>query len=1212
MRRSIWFSGADVSSPPPAGSPINPESPQAQGLYMHFPLWDSSGPTVPWAYRDSISGLEAFSQCGSTKTIASAQDPVTGYWFPSFPGTGAGNSANFLGVGMPQALPSQFVFNSANASIGNPNQISVGAWFKPSANTNQVHLVGKTIPGQDVNPYYHFVVRIYANGSVDFVVTTGGANTYVVASSATGIITTGQWHCAYGTFDGNTARLYVDGKLRGTAVASSPGPVVNSSSSTFTMGGNPQQQFASQTLTGLLADVRVYSHAIGDSLIEQIWNDRWGLWTEPQRPALQPGAEVDVDATSTINLSVRASSGGRASSTMGFSVTASAARVYPVSAESTIGLSIQTHTQSVPVSASSTLNLSSSSNKIQTWTKSAASTIGLSATSSGRNTIIRVSAFTIIGLSNAESGGSEFVESIGSTFNLASTAIGRGTTITVSALNSINLRSLSAAVGVDWHAFASSDLLISASSVGGKAYRAGATSTLNLSSIVSANSTTRSTFGLSVSANAFREVGPASSTLSLAVSASASVELPDTGGSINRAFYTGLSTEFPVHFAETPSGLLLIADGIDPVLRWDGSSRSFYPAGILAPTTAPTIGASGIGSLSGTYTAYVRFLDADGNVSNLSPISDPVTAVSDAQIDYTNVPVSSEGRVTTRQILRNTSGQASTYYVDVETTDLVGTSFTSTRSDTELAAQEAVALIDTDNNVIANLYAPPPNYKSVPASHLNRMFLAVDVEYKTGNIQVTLGSTTVRGIGTSWPESMVGRSLFVVGSQHTYSIESVDVVNQTLTLSSAYSDVTDLFAVYAIRPPLSERKLIYYSESGLPEAWPPTNTISLQEDGDDITGLFVRGSFLYLVEKRHTYRFTFQEDPATDGFVFLSVARGSVNQRCIVNIEDATYMLDEWGVHRFTGGEESESISTPIQTLFRPGYSDISINWSADTRLWHAAHAPTHDTIRWFVSLSGSREPRHAICFNYRQSRWWIEEYTCKMTASSVASIGYRRSIVGSDARRILAIDTGTLDGVQQDVGTLGGTVTSSGALSVKIDGASWISPGIVNAPVWISKGKGIGQGRRITKVDGSTLYIDRPWQIAPDATSFIQVGGISWEWKSGWFRYSEDEASNNRSVDVGFEPMTVDSYANLQLFIDYSPRPKVWSYSRSNDGVVTTKGSPNIGISMSQDQGYVVFRYDGHSEQYSRGDSVVSLRLSGVQGVDQSRVYYVRINGAQ
>ena len=200
----------------------------------------------------------------------------------------------------------------------------------------------------------------------------------------------------------------------------------------------------------------------------------------------------------------------------------------------------------------------------------------------------------------------------------------------------------------------------------------------------------------------------------------------------------------PDSYAQTPEGLLLVANGVQAMLRWDGLSAQMETAGVKPPATAPTISASGVGAIVGEYTAFVRFVDDHENVSNLSPTSNTlhpqsttgtITNVGTASplvvtspnhgllngavvkisgvggatganntwtitvvdanrfslngsvgggaytgggtwtagaqtINYTNLPLPTETKVRRRQILRNTEGQASTYYVDIDTTDL--------------------------------------------------------------------------------------------------------------------------------------------------------------------------------------------------------------------------------------------------------------------------------------------------------------------------------------------------------------------------------------------------------------------------------------------------------------------------------------------------------------------------------------------------------------
>ena len=81
----------------------------------------------------------------------------------------------------------------------------------------------------------------------------------------------------------------------------------------------------------------------------------------------------------------------------------------------------------------------------------------------------------------------------------------------------------------------------------------------------------------------------------------------------------------PDTFLKTGTGELYILNGIDKAICWDGLKSQAAIASVEAATARPTIEGAGIGVLSGKYFCYIRFIDADGSPSNLSPLSLPVT-----------------------------------------------------------------------------------------------------------------------------------------------------------------------------------------------------------------------------------------------------------------------------------------------------------------------------------------------------------------------------------------------------------------------------------------------------------------------------------------------------------------------------------------------------------------------------------------------------------
>lgn len=748
----------------------------------------------------------------------------------------------------------------------------------------------------------------------------------------------------------------------------------------------------------------------------------------------------------------------------------------------------------------------------------------------------------------------------------------------------------------------------------------------------------------------------------------------------------------PNDFAQTPEGLILVADGWDQAVRWDGFASQAEIAGVTKPTVAPTVTSAGRGQILGTYRAYLRFVDAYDNVSDLSPVSadraasssggdvaganssTPITltilshgltagalinvagvqgqagangtwfvAIPDSNhvilvgssssgtyttggtwtsgvgsIRYSGVQAAIDPQVVRRQILRNTDGEANTYYVDIDTTDLSSGSFISLLDDSTLAAQEPVAVIDAAGNDLANVHARPPATKCYLAHQQGRMFYAGEVEYGEGAAKVTYGSTTVSGIGTEWSSQIPGRFLYVIGANAPYQVLSVNVDAQTLVLVSPYLGNTDPYASYSLRPPPAEGRTVYYSEPGLCESVPATNGLTLPDDNDQQTGIMSLGSFLYIIERKHLYRLTFQDDPVSDGALFLAANRGCVNQRCWVIVEGVAYMLDELGIHTFDAGRDKGSISTPLQTLFRPD-EDLRINWSS-SRFFHAVHDPAIETIRWFVSLSGQHLPRHAICYHYTLDRWWLEEYpfaigssalgkVARQSAAGTWGVGREQVFLGATGRRVLAFDAGPLDGPDPNSGHLNDLVISAGRTS--LTGGHAMPPGVVGFPVAITAGRGKGQWRIITAVSGDRMQVRRPWLVMPDDTSEFQIGAIPWAYKTGWFRWVDSEDDNSRRIEVMFEPNETGQMT-IRRYRDRATDPVQAAVTRSDDGVSTVAGSGDIEVDLNRPSGFVQARLDGAKEQYAHGPRLISIELAGFGGNQAVRIDQITIDGVK
>ena len=126
--------------------------------------------------------------------------------------------------------------------------------------------------------------------------------------------------------------------------------------------------------------------------------------------------------------------------------------------------------------------------------------------------------------------------------------------------------------------------------------------------------------------------------------------------------------------------------------RYDGIN--FFPWGVAAPATAPSVAAGSSGSLSGKYYYKVVFVDSKGALSNPSPASASISITS-KKVNLSSIPVGAAGTdVAKRQIFRTMANQTDYYYYVTVIEDNTTTTYTDDVLDTALGSK-----IETDNDV---------------------------------------------------------------------------------------------------------------------------------------------------------------------------------------------------------------------------------------------------------------------------------------------------------------------------------------------------------------------------------------------------------------------------------------------------------------------------------------------------------------------------------
>lgn len=616
---------------------------------------------------------------------------------------------------------------------------------------------------------------------------------------------------------------------------------------------------------------------------------------------------------------------------------------------------------------------------------------------------------------------------------------------------------------------------------------------------------------------------------------------------------------------------------------------------VLSATTFSLYAGGGVASIaSGTY-------NSGGTVT--SGVSSLI---------YANVPTPTEAKVTRRQILRNKDGDTSVFYIDIDTTDLTSSSFTSQTDDADLVTE--VPLTDDNAQTLVDKSLPLTSKKLI-AQCLGRMFASGNEPYSEGAVVLTSGSAAVTGIGTEWgPITLKGRFFEVAGGSKRYTIDSV-ASTTSLTLTEAYAGSTDPYAYYTISSGPAERRTLYWTPPSQPEAWPRTNSLALAEDPNagEITALVPLRSWLYPVTENRLYRFSYVDDPLFDGEVVPAGNRGLVNNRVWVKVDFMMYGMDTLGFYQFAGNDLND-ISTPaVQDLFRNRQAGpYRINWTAK-RNFHAVYDPGEGTIRWFVCLGSAYAPYHAVCYQIRLRRWWLEEYPFPIGAACIGRLNGKPQVyLGTDAKRIMALHQSTLDAVDAGNGTVRGTVTSSGVDWI-VDSAASFQSGLAGQEVQLIGGRGKGQRRRIASQATTRLTMTQPWTTAPDTTTSYQIGGVTWRWRSAWLSFIDGPGEMQREISIQFSTTNAASQMHLRIYEDTFAAAQAWVTSGSladGNGINHLADDPtgDLAIDTTKVSGYVKQRFTGMREYQTDAPRFVAVDLGGVTNADPVRVLQVSL----
>lgn len=223
-----------------------------------------------------------------TDRYATLRDGLTGAWCPSLAATGSllvdysayrcnatlSGSATWSAGAIDLSATSTFA-DIPHRSVHNPSAsgFSLSVWFStPTTSLNFADVIASKV--DNFLPYYAWSIQGNGTGILVF----GMANTAgsTVFPSATGIAAN-RWYHICGTYDGSTARVFLNGVETGNAALSgTPFTTTNNARISETV------PFTGRQWPGLIDDMRLYGRALRRSEIALLATRR-GIGLQPTR-----------------------------------------------------------------------------------------------------------------------------------------------------------------------------------------------------------------------------------------------------------------------------------------------------------------------------------------------------------------------------------------------------------------------------------------------------------------------------------------------------------------------------------------------------------------------------------------------------------------------------------------------------------------------------------------------------------------------------------------------------------------------------------------------------------------------------------------------------------------------------------------------------------------------------------------------------------------
>lgn len=510
-------------------------------------------------------------------------------------------------------------------------------------------------------------------------------------------------------------------------------------------------------------------------------------------------------------------------------------------------------------------------------------------------------------------------------------------------------------------------------------------------------------------------------------------------------------------------------------------------------------GAAGTGTApsAGTYQyAYAYFREDDGALSGLSPTAELVSG-GDFNNSISGMTASGDTTVDNNRVYRTTTGGGRFYRVNE--VSAATTTLTDSYADSTITAFGSVPYDERLYRTFVAGVAPKVRYLAMYRGRVFGAGALVSAPYTQGTVTVNTGTRTATFTSGYVRRNMIGRRFRMTATAESFRIVDVSESANTATLDKT-RDGTLANQAYEIvddRDPYE----VFWSEPGLPNNWPVTNSIKgvSSKDGKGVTGIYAAFESLIIFTRQAVWRLTGYDNTSFQ-LQLVSDKCGCVSGHTVVMDGERMYWLGQDGVYGWAGSGEPVNLSSPpveagvvrgiggTMERLTLGYAHRAV----------AVYDEYEGEVRFHVPLDGENTNRYSIVLDLQAQAFnldCVEDFTWEGIFQGPDGEDF--SIAGDIAGGLWQTWISNSDGafgfepVQSVSAATVRTATVSGTPFPTSSG------GLAGCPVWQVSADGTF-ARSTVASNTSAVLTYRRYQTAQSTSTQMVVGGICMRMDTG------------------------------------------------------------------------------------------------------------------